>query len=305
MKKRNSLIELYRFLFALNVVKSHSFFPEGIKYFSPGRVSVEFFFILSGFLFVRTLDKLLDAPLKMGVPSLLISKLKPLGIPLIIGLLSNIVYNIVSKDYLSGVWGYLWYVESMMIVFVAYLILRKLIKSDGAFYYVVLGIFVVATLMRFSGVFYSWGHVRAAESISLGMLLARVPQLNIRRKWIGWVLLAPIAAACFLVVCFHLGNVEWWGGFMGVELILDCILYPALIYLTFNVKLESRVLNYLGSLSFGLYAFQCPMDLARLLGLENRYILLGSIVALAIAENLIKRILQKRKNKAAPINSPA
>ena len=60
MKKRNSLIEFYRFFFALNVVKNHGFFPEGFHYFSPGRVSVEFFFVLSGYLFVRTLDKLKD-----------------------------------------------------------------------------------------------------------------------------------------------------------------------------------------------------------------------------------------------------
>lgn len=304
MKKRNSLIELYRFFFALNVVKSHGFFPEGLNLFSPGRVSVEFFFVLSGYLFLRTLEKLEGLPLKNSLPKLIVAKLKPLAFPLIIGLLSNIVYNIVTKEYFSGIWGYLWYVEAMMIVFVAYLILKRIIKNEKTFYCVVLGVFIAATLLRFSGVLYRFGYIRAASTISLGMLLARVPQLNIRRKWIGWVLLAPIAAACFLVVCFHLGNVEWWGGFMGIELILDCVLYPALIYLTFNVKLESRVLNYLGSLSFGLYAFQCPLDLARLFGLGNRWVLLSSIVFLAIAENLVKRILQKRKNKAAPINSP-
>ena len=65
MKKRNALIEFYRFFFALNVVKNHGFFPEGLDYFSPGRVSVEFFFVLSGFLFVKTLDKLRDMPLQL------------------------------------------------------------------------------------------------------------------------------------------------------------------------------------------------------------------------------------------------
>ena len=95
MKKRNSLIELYRFFFALNVVKNHGFFPEGLNYFSPGRVSVEFFFVLSGYLFLRTLDKLSELPLRESLVKLIVGKLKPLFFPLIIGLLSNIIYNIV------------------------------------------------------------------------------------------------------------------------------------------------------------------------------------------------------------------
>lgn len=295
MKKRNSLIELYRFFFALNVVKNHGFFPEGFNYFSPGRVSVEFFFVLSGYLFLRTLDKLSELPLRESVPKLIVGKLKPLFFPLIIGILSNIIYNIVTKDYFDGIWGYLWYIEAMMLTFVAYLILRKIIKSEKTFLYVVLGIFILATLMRFSGIFYEWGYVRAFATISLGMLLAKAPKIEIKKRWLIWVLLIPVQIACLSVVCFHLGNVEWFGGFMGVEFILDNLLYPALIYLTFNVNVRSRALNYLGSLSFGLYAFQCPADLLRLVGLGNRYILLFIIVALTITEDVIKRIYKSRK----------
>jgi peptidoglycan/LPS O-acetylase OafA/YrhL len=153
----------------------------------------------------------------------------------------------------------------------------------------------MATLMRFSGIFYEWGYVRAAATISLGMLLAKAPKIEIKKRWLIWVLLIPVQIACLSVVCFHLGNVEWFGGFMGVEFILDNLLYPALIYLTFNVNVSSRALNYLGSLSFGLYAFQCPADLLRLVGLGNRYILLFIIVALTITEDVIKRIYKSRK----------
>ncbi len=299
MKKRNSLIELYRFFFALNVVKNHGFFPEGLNYFSPGRVSVEFFFVLSGYLFLRTLDKLSELPLRESLLKLIVGKLKPLFFPLIIGLLSNIIYNIVAKEYFDGIWGYLWYVEAMMLVFIAYLVLKRIINSEKVFTYVVLGIFIVATLMRFSGILYEWGYVRAFATISLGMLLAKVPKIEIKQRWLIWVLLIPVQIACFLVVCFHLGNVEWFGGFMGVELILDNLLYPALIYLTFNVSVSSRALDYLGSLSFGLYAFQCPADLLRLLGLSNRYMLLLIIVSLTVTEDIIKRIYKSRKTSVS------
>lgn len=301
MKKRNSLIELYRFFFALNVVKNHGFFPEGLNYFSPGRVSVEFFFVLSGFLFVRTLNRLSDLPLRESIPKLIVGKLKPLLFPLIIGVLSNIIYNIVAKEYFDGIWGYLWYIEAMMLVFVAYLILRKIIKSEKVFLYVVLGIFILATLMRFSGIFYEWGYVRAAATISLGMLLSKLPKIEIERKWIAWVILIPVQAMCFVIVCFHLGNVDWFGGFRGVEFILDNLLYPALIYLTFNVSISSKVLDYLGALSFGLYAFQCPADLFRLLGISNVYILLLIIVTLAVTEDVVKRTVKRKRLTASTV----
>ena len=301
MKKRNSLIELYRFFFALNVVKNHGFFPEGFNYFSPGRVSVEFFFVLSGFLFVGTLEKLSDLPLNKSLPKMIVGKLKPLFFPLIIGVLSNIIYNIVAKEYFDGIWGYLWYIEAMMLVFIAYLVLRRVIKSEKVFTYVTLGIFTLATLMRFSGVFYEWGYVRAFATISLGMLLSKLPKIEIERKWIAWVILIPVQAMCFVIVCFHLGNVDWFGGFRGVEFILDNLLYPALIYLTFNVSISSNVLDYLGALSFGLYAFQCPADLFRLLGISNVYILLLIIVTLAVTEDVVKRIVKRKRLTASTV----
>ena len=301
MKKRNSLIELYRFFFALNVVKNHGFFPEGFNYFSPGRVSVEFFFVLSGFLFVGTLEKLSDLPLNKSLPKMIVGKLKPLFFPLIIGVLSNIIYNVVAKEYFDGIWGYLWYIEAMMLVFIAYLVLRRVIKSEKVFTYVTLGIFTLATLMRFSGVFYEWGYVRAFATISLGMLLSKLPKIEIERKWIAWVILIPVQAMCFVIVCFHLGNVDWFGGFRGVEFILDNLLYPALIYLTFNVSISSNVLDYLGALSFGLYAFQCPADLFRLLGISNVYILLLIIVTLAVTEDVVKRIVKRKRLTASTV----
>ena len=54
---RNSLIELYRFLFALWIVWYHGYFIIKNQYFDDGYIAVEFFFILSGFHFLKTLDK--------------------------------------------------------------------------------------------------------------------------------------------------------------------------------------------------------------------------------------------------------
>ena len=96
-KKRNSLIELYRFLFAMNVVIGHGLFPIDIQYFGPDRISVEFFFILSGFLFWSSLEKLKDLPLIEAIKKMIVSKIKPLLVPLIIGLISNAILNYITN----------------------------------------------------------------------------------------------------------------------------------------------------------------------------------------------------------------
>ncbi len=298
MKKRNSLIEFYRFFFAINVVKNHGFCPWEIPYMSPGRVSVEFFFILSGYLFLSYLERTKDEPLKKGVLSLICNKMKPLFFPVVIGLAANLVTNILEKEYFTGLWGYMWYIHAMIITYIAYYVIRHFIKSDKVFTYTVLAIFILATLMRFGGTFYSWGYVRAASAISLGMLVAKLPKLNPKRKFP----IAITAAISFIlsasVVIFELGNTEILGGFRIVELFLDTVLYPSLIYFTFQLNLSSRILNYLGALSFGLYAFQCPADMIRVMGVSNRYVLLAVIMSLTVAEDGIKRIIKYRKSCA-------
>ena len=299
MKKRNSLIELYRFLFAMNVVKGHGFWPVPAEHFGPARVSVEFFFILSGFLFIRSLEKWRELPMKAALGKMLRSKLSPILIPTVIGLVSNIAYNIVTKEYFSGIWGYLWYVHAMVVVFFAYVILHILIKKDKPFFYTVAAIFVIATLMRFSGAFYSWGYVRGACTISLGMLLGLLPKIRLKHQNLLWIPLVPIIGACFAAVCFELGNLRTPGGFMWFEVILNLVLYPALIYLSFQLDFSFAPFNYLGALSFGLYAFQCPADLLRELGVSGRYLLFGVIVGLSVIEDGIKRLYRIRRRPRA------
>ena len=144
--KRNSLIELYRFFFALVVVKSHTLFPYDGPYIGPGGIAVEFFFIVSGYLFMHSLEKWKDLPLKESWPKMLVAKIKPIAIPLAIGLLSNLVYQGTVGD--KSIWGYLWYVRAMLVAFTVYLVLSHFIKNSKAFFVVTLIICIVCTVVR-------------------------------------------------------------------------------------------------------------------------------------------------------------
>ena len=297
-KGRNGLIDLYRFLLSLVVVKSHSLFVIGSPYFGPGRVCVEFFFVLSGYLFMSFLQKSKDQPIKESLSKLYKSKISPLLIPVVIGVISNIINDFICKEF--NPWGYLWYVEVMIVEMIGLIYLRKRITDDRKFTRALVIILVVSLVLKFSGLLYSLGYVRGASSIPMGLLIAMLPKWKPKHKWLILLPLIPVFAACFCIVCYNLGNVEWFG-LRIPELILDNILYPALIYLSFSFEFECKFFTYLGALSFGLYAFQCPADLLRTLGVENIWILFGFILVATLLEDGIKRITKHIRNKRSNI----
>ncbi len=297
MKKRNSLIELFRFLFAMNVVIGHGLFPVDTGHFGPDRISVEFFFILSGFLFYHSLDKLKDMKATEAVKRTFITKLKPLLIPMLIGMASNGVLNVLS-DYTPKieVFRYLWYIPAMLAIMVVYAAMRSLIKSDKAFWIIVGTLCVVTTALRFSGneeLFY-FDYIRSTAAVSLGMLMAKIPKLNFKHKAISWVILLPIAAAIFYIIYNSLAKY-----YIQYEAILDLVLYPWLIYVAFGIDFHFAPFDYLGALSFGIYAFQCPARLLAFIGMPSDWIPFGVIFAAAITDDMIRRIVRRHKKKAS------
>lgn len=60
-KQRNNLVELARFLFSLLVIGYHvqmTWAGGGVQFFAGGALAVEFFFLISGFFFARSVEKI-------------------------------------------------------------------------------------------------------------------------------------------------------------------------------------------------------------------------------------------------------
>ena len=294
-KKRNSLIELYRFLFAMNVVIGHGLFPIKTNYFGPDRISVEFFFILSGFLFFGSLKKIQNMKTGEAIKTTLISKIKPILIPMIIGLISNTILNFLSNHKpMIEIFRYLWYIPAMLAILVVYAILRTLIKKDNLFWCIVAVLFLATTIMRFSGnekLFY-FDYIRSTASVSLGMLIAKIPKLSLKNKMINRLLLIPVSVAIFIIVFYGLAKQH-----VGYEAALDLLLYPLLIYISFGIEFNFAPFDYLGSLSFGIYAFQCPARLVKYIGVPTPWIPFGIIILAAITEDAIKKIIKHYKKQ--------
>ena len=292
MKKRNSLIEFYRFIFAMNVVKNHGYFPYQGSYFSPGRISVEFFFVLSGLFLRKSIDKYMNLPFWKGLLFMLKDKLLSLGIPLLIGLLVNIPYNFVTgvqSFWDFNIWGYLWYVSDMLLVYIFYFIIRRFVKNEKRFFAIAAIVFFVTAVIHIVPQFYAWGYFRAFSTMSLGILISYIPPIKIKKQWLLCIPLIFVWAYVLRMLLFDFTFIE--------EEILNLVAYPALIYLTFQLPVHNKVLNYVGALSFGLYAYQSVPRLLRVLNIGNIWIYFLIIIGLTVLTDGIMRIIRYQKKK--------
>ena len=65
---KNGLVELFRFICAVWVAYFHGFFPIITDNFNGIVFAVEFFFMVSGFFFLRSMEKYKEKPFLEGEP---------------------------------------------------------------------------------------------------------------------------------------------------------------------------------------------------------------------------------------------
>lgn len=288
MKKKNDLIEFYRFLFAMNVVKNHGYFPYQGSYFGPGRISVEFFFVLSGWFLVKSANKYMHLSYWKGLFLFIKNKFIVLGVPLVVGLLFNILYEVACGVtwWKINIWGYLWYVHDMFVVLIFYYTIRKLIKSQTWFLLITTVVFVATSILHAIPQFYSWGYFRAFSAMSLGVLISFLPSIKFKKQWLLWIPLVCVQALVLRMLLFEFTFIE--------EELLNLVLYPSLIYLTFQLPIQNKVFGYLGALSFGLYAYQSVSRYVWALNYYNPWVFFAIIVVLTILTDLIKRMIKNK-----------
>ena len=285
MKGRNSLIEIYRFIFAINVLKSHGMFVYSGQYFGNGRLSVEFFFILSGLFLIKSVDKFTGEPFLKGLFRFFVSKYKSIFGPLVIAMGFNVAHSVLSGNTSINFWVFLWYVQKLMIVSVICFTLRYFIKNKKVFFLIICAGCIVTNILHMLPAYYDRGIVRAFASITIGILLSYIPKLKSIQGVLLWPIVVILQVACIYPSVFWSGPVY--------EYIADIVLYPALIYFTLHTEVHSRILNTLGGLSFGIYAFQSiPLCLRNIFPLTDVQCFI-IVFAVAIVYDLLARMIKR------------
>lgn len=295
--KRNSLLELYRFLFAMWVVYYHGYFVIVNRYFNNGYIAVEFFFILSGFFLIKSINKYIDKPFFKGLWGFLWKRIKALGLPMIIGSIFVVWYMFIEGKF--NYFGFLWYVPFMLLAFILMFLLKKYIKNEKIFVSIVFVMALVCYLLLYIPVFKGEAELRAIGGVSLGVLLSYIPKikLKVKRFDFNWLITAVLCALTVLLAFLPKPN-------MICEYLLIFLLMPALIYFTNNLEVNCKFLNFLGSISFGLYAYQCVIRVLNYYVPLERYWLFMILVGLVLIDRLIVYLfnLFRRKRRLRKAN---
>ena len=197
--KRNSLMEFYRFLFSFWVVWYHGYFVFQNHYFDDGYLAVEFFFLLSGFYFLKTLDEYERAPFFIGLFKMLRSKLVPLGPAFIIGVIFVIWQAVLEEG--PVLFGYLWYIPIMLLAFTMIYTLHRLIKNTAAFIISLIAVAITSYLILYIPIVERLGVARGLGTVSLGVLLSFIPGIELKRQKIN--INKIITALIFIAVVYQ------------------------------------------------------------------------------------------------------
>ncbi|MDR3318464.1 MAG: acyltransferase family protein [Clostridiales bacterium] len=314
--QRNAVVELARFIFALWILVYHGFVPINLNgYLNNGYLGVEFFFILSGCLFVRSAKKHTAAykerhandsisgkpkallkEIAITYPTFIWRKVKSMCPILIVGLAFSTWYSFIAGT--GDIWGFLWFIRSLLIAYTLFFIIYRFVKAQRFW-----GVFAFAALIGYHVLdFYGLPgfELRTFSCVALGIFIAQLPKLSGFEKTKRFVfpLFLVVAASVTALMTVQKSNPD----ILNYLLILDLGL---LVYFAFQIELKIPILPqifiYLGSLSWGMYAFQNVVRVIRDFHSEaGTAWLFFAIIAMCIASS--REPLFKRQNKiAAPL----
>ena len=261
---KNGLIELFRFLCSLWVAYFHGFSPVLSDKFNGENISVDFFFMVSGLFFLKSIEKYTKKPLSEGIWFIFWGRTKRFIVPLIIAALSILYCNIMFKMDFGFNWplSFLWFFAAQFVYLsLFYSILRK-VKRRSVFNITCVIIACICISLCIFDLKQFYRVVRGPAMVAIGILISQVPKINVNLKdkikaeKLSLVTNA-LGFAVSAVASIYLAYLP--GQSTGRLHFFVCIVCPALLYFAGALPVRSKFLNLLGELSIFIYLAQCPI----------------------------------------------
>ena len=190
--------------------------------------------------------------------------------------------------------GYLWYIPFMLLAFIFVYILKRLVKNKLAIILILCSTVIASYLLLYLPVLEGWGLFRGLGGVSLGVLVSYIPKkdLKIKKINLNWIITFILLGTTIYLAYLPKHN------FIS-EYFLIFLIMPMLIYFTNTLTINSKILNFLGSLSFGLYAYQCILRVIEFYAPLQQYWFFLILVTLVLLDKVIVQLYKKHKTKNA------
>ncbi|MBR2381151.1 MAG: acyltransferase family protein [Clostridia bacterium] len=311
ISNKNGLIELFRFLCSIWVAYYHGFFPILSDKFDGVNISVDFFFMVSGLFFLRSIEKYREKPFLQGVRHIFWGRTKGFIVPLIIAASSILFCNIAfALDFGGFNWplSFLWFFAAQFVYLTFFYVLLRLIKRRSMFN---LACVITVCLCMSLFIFMSESFAkqfdrvfRGPAMLALGILISQIPQiktslkdeikakkLNIALNAIGFT----ITAATFIYLAYLPGYALWKAH------LFTCLVCPLLLYFALAIPVKGKFFNFLGEISIFIYLAQCPILIHHYAVSNNTKdqfpLFCVCIVSLFLINRTVNYIVKKQKQK--------
>jgi peptidoglycan/LPS O-acetylase OafA/YrhL len=292
-------------LCAIWVAYYHGFAPILSDKFDGVNISVDFFFMVSGLFFLKSIEKYQSKPFKDGLRHISWGKTKSFIVPLGIAALSILSCNIIfALDFEGFNWplSFLWFFAAQFLyLLIFYLILRK-IKRRSMFN-IACGVIICISMSLF--IFMPYGFAkqfdrvfRGPAMIALGILISQIPKIKIeldnkiRAEKITLALnsFGFVAAATAFIYLAYLPTYST----TRLHLFL-CIVCTSLLYFATALPVKGRFFDFLGEISVFIYLAQCPILFNYYSGTTNLLALTAWLWGYVVVLFLINRLVRRTK----------
>ena len=296
-KQRHGLLDIYRFILECWVMFHHNFFFIELRHdiFSSAQLSVDFFFVISGYFLLRSMQKQQGVKLHIGIKNLLWARIKPLLFSVCFITAFNIVCIalFIREDILIttfNIFRYWWYVLYLLVAVVLFYLLFRLIKTKWAF---IIALFVIAVGMAFLDylietkgiliyVFTFW--TRTLGCVATGMLISYIPRWTCEKFNYSIPIVIILIPSIFYLAY---GKKDFF------TCILMIVMFTALVYFSTNISFGGKITDTIGHISTRMYLYMSFITTLYMLGLTHHRILFVIDVALAVMD-LVLTVYQKK-----------
>jgi len=262
--KRNGLIELFRFLCSLWVAYFHGFFPIHSDVFNGVIVPVDFFFIVAGYFFLKSIEAYRNKPFWEGVRFIFWGRTKRFIVPLIIAASSILLCNILVKMDLGFNWplSFLWFFAAQFVYLSLFYLLLKHTKRMRTFNVACVVIILVCMSLFKLGIKPLDSPFRGPAMLALGMLVSQIPKirLDLKHAKTAKALTVTLNAVGFAVTAAAFIYLAYLPGYAVWKIhTLCCIVFPLFIYFATALPVRGKFFDLLGEWSIFIYLAQCPI----------------------------------------------